>query len=177
MRAYLMEAWGDSWKHKEPCRQTKIWLPTPDPRKGRLLIKLKRLTLGTVTRWITGHNFLRRHQHLLTPESYSTPTCRLCKAADETSSHLSLECPILDDTRLKFLRHRRPKLPPNWETHQLVNFLDFIAQPMEDTTPDPKTLTVYNTINATRTIPLDPLEVPPESPLNSSEDSTNSLPL
>ncbi len=73
MRSYLMEAWEDSWKTQEPCRQTKIWLPKPNPKKGPLLIKLKRLTFGTVTRWITVHNFLRRHQHFHDPETFSTP--------------------------------------------------------------------------------------------------------
>ena len=174
MRSYLMDTWEKDWTDREPCRQTKIWFPKPHPRKGRVMIKLKRLTLGTVTRWITGHNFLRRHQNLLEPDVYATPTCRLCHSQEETSSHLLLECPVLDDTRLKFFHHRRPKPPFPWEVHQLVDFLDFFAETMEDTSPEPKILQIFHTIHAKRDILLEPLEIPPDpSDLDSDATSSN----
>ncbi len=169
MRAYLMESWEEAWRLKEPCRQTKIWLPKPNPHKGKIMVKLKRLTLGTVTRWITGHNFLRRHQHLLDPTNYRSPTCRLCYHEDETSSHLLLNCPTLDATRLRFFRQRRPKPPFPWEVHQLVDFLEFLAEKMEDTNPVSQVLDIHVTTTSTRQILLDPLEAS-----ESSSDSVES---
>ena len=159
LRNHLLDAWSDAWIHREPCRQTKIWFPQPDLRKSHIIMSLDRITLGKVIRWITGHNFLRRHQNLLEPDIFTSSTCRLCFDDDETSSHLLLHCPILDITRNKITHQRRPQAPYVWNPRRLTQFIDLIADGMEDAVSDTPTARYYthNNILITPTIaPMGP---------------------
>lgn len=158
LRIHLMDAWEESWIHREPCRQTKIWFPSPDLAKSQLIMTHDRITLGKLIRWLTGHNFLRRHQHLINPDTYESAKCRLCYTSDETAAHLLLECPILNSTRNHFLHHRRPQPPIKWDVPSLKNFIDYIADTMEDQSNQPPDLEVRNDNKTTTLISLDPVE-------------------
>ena len=74
---HYTEVWSKRWVNLKQCRQTKIWFPTPNKLKAKLLIKENRATFSVVVRWITGHNFLKRHNAIIEPEPHD-PKCRFC---------------------------------------------------------------------------------------------------
>jgi len=70
--------------------------------------------LGLLTRWITGHCFLARHQSLIHPEI--DPNCTLCEHGEETPWHLFRECPH------PMVHNQLP--PDSWETDELLRLIN-----------------------------------------------------
>jgi len=68
---------------------------------------LNRNDFGLITRWITGHYFLARHEALLNNED---PTCHKCFLDEQTPWHLLTECPAT-------LNFRKSIPPGKWTTH------------------------------------------------------------
>jgi hypothetical protein len=70
--------------------KSKLWLPAPDPKISKEILKLNKSDFGLITRWLTGHCFLARHEALLHNED---TTCHLCFIDEQTPWHLLKECP------------------------------------------------------------------------------------
>ncbi len=131
LRTQSTEDWNELWQADPTCRQTKLWFPEVDYLKARQLLTLPRVELGESLRWITGHNFTRRHQHLLDPARYRTNTCRLCHQEQESPEHLLTDCTVLGPFRRRFLQHETLPKPYQWTTDALRNFLEKVASHME----------------------------------------------
>jgi hypothetical protein len=64
------------------------------------ILRQNRDNFGRAIRWLTGHCFLNRHNHLLHPLEHPSPTCRACGQEQETSSHI-----ICDYEAISFIRY------------------------------------------------------------------------
>ncbi|QQP50806.1 Uncharacterized protein FKW44_011940, partial [Caligus rogercresseyi] len=89
-RRGLYREWASRWTQDSSCRQSKLWLPKPDPNASKRLINLSRESLCIQIQIITGHNFLRYHQSF--SNKFLTRECRFCQQSDETSYHVLAEC-------------------------------------------------------------------------------------
>ncbi len=111
--------WDTYWNGRADCRQTKLWFPTPNPKESKFILKLNRNDFGLITRWLTGHCFLARHESLINNED---PTCNKCFMAHQTPWHLLKECPAT--------RAIRANIPPDhWTTGtilQAIKQMDFL---------------------------------------------------
>jgi len=65
------------------------------------LLSFNRTQSRAVTGFLTGHNTLRRHLHLL--GWLDSPLCRRCGAEEETSAHILYECEALASFRHAYL--------------------------------------------------------------------------
>jgi ribonuclease HI len=123
IRNYLSTKWTERWRSVATARQTKIFFPYPDPQKSKKLLQLDRNAFGLMFRWISGHNYLLRHNNLLDPNNFPNPTCRLCNTDPETSSHLINTCPALSYHRFKTFGTHLNREPPPWTFNQLYDFI------------------------------------------------------
>jgi len=161
----IMDEWKAQWQAHPTCRQTKLFFPEPIPPLSRKILQLKRPEIGRLIRWITGHNFLRRHWHLIDPQTYSSERCRLCNMEPETSLHIIAECMALDFNRLKTLKCDYMNSPYQWKLRQLNNFLAEFADLLEEEGPVGRISILTRTGSRTlylekAAVPLDPLLQP-----------------
>lgn len=124
IRKSMLTQWKLYWQNLPECRQTKIFFPEPAHWKTKFLLNLDRPLLGRILRYCLGHNFLSRHNYLLSYGSTITPNCRFCDEDVETSWHIICQCSSFNDLRMKhFKRHIMNETNPHWEPYQLVGFL------------------------------------------------------
>ena len=135
IRTETSEQWNNEWLFNPACRQTKLWFPEAKPGISRFLLKQTREDLGRLIRWFTGHNFLRRHQNLLDPDSYTSRICRLCYTEPETAEHIVADCVTLDHTRRFFMGTPSLTKPYEWDISKLHAFLAYIGDKLEDSGP------------------------------------------
>jgi hypothetical protein len=64
-------------------------------------IRVNRTQSRVVTGFLTGHNTLRRHLHLL--GLLDSPLCRRCGVEEETSAHMLCECEAFASLRHAYL--------------------------------------------------------------------------
>ena len=131
LKEIITRIWNKRWESRGDCRQTKIFFPKVDLKKSSEITKMSRENISRVIRAITGHDFRRKHEALVTG---STDTqCRFCEDAVESSAHIINDCPRLAGKRLHYLN--RPlgrSVTPDWEPQQLAAFLsDPIISEME----------------------------------------------
>ena len=120
---HYVKLWTKWWSKYKKCRQTKIWFPEPDINKSKKSIKYNRATFSTMVRWVTGHNFLKRHNAIVEPEPHD-PNCRYCGLEPETSSHIITECEVLCHHRSEiFNTHFLNPREPVWRVDRLIAFL------------------------------------------------------
>ena len=114
--------WEERWQKAKEYRQTKIWFPVVDPHKAAKLLDQPRDVYSRLVRWITGHNFLKRHSALLNPDTLST--CRFCELEEETSSHIIAECQVWCHQRQScFQLYFLKVTEPTWKVGNLISFL------------------------------------------------------
>ena len=82
---------------------------------------------GLMVQIITGHNYLRRQQHIIdvaNKEEGEDPTCDLCNDGEQTSQHILGECGALASLRIKHFGTAY-MLPPftDLKKKDLVGFL------------------------------------------------------
>ena len=111
-----MENWTRYWQNRPDCRQTKLWFTKPDPKKSKQILALGREQFGLITRWLTGHTYMARHQSLMHPEI--DPKCFLCQEEDETPWHILTECPATYTLRMKL------KPQEGWEVPEIMNLIN-----------------------------------------------------
>ncbi len=80
---------------------------------------------------LTGHNFLHYHKSLI-DDGETNPMCRLCGQEPESSSHLLLLCPTLEEQRLRYLGAIEITDPTILKPSKLLNFIKILAQTMEN---------------------------------------------
>jgi len=159
LRTHMFQEWGSQWAAHPSCRQTKLWFPAPSSGLSKSIISLPRLEIGRVIRWLTGHNFLRRHSRIVDPMRHASDKCRLCGRDSETSEHIIAECMALDFNRMETLTAAQLTPPYCWSLRQLLKFLAPIADILEDTSDHPPPLTIL-TRTSSRTVILDSIASP-----------------
>jgi len=142
IRDRQQDRWGEEWTAHPTCRQTKLWLPAPNPGLSRAVLLLDRVELGRIIRWLTGHNFLRRHCQIVDPDRYQSDRCRLCRLEPETAAHILADCMALDYNRLADMKETHLVPPYRWSLGRLLRFLDPLADQMEDTEAAARMITV-----------------------------------
>jgi ribonuclease HI len=131
----VTKQWNEQWRKRKDYRQTKKWFPQRSPAKSAELLKLNRTLYSRVVRWITGHNFLKRHMSLCQgKDEYISPYCRLCKLKRETSGHLLTTCEAARPQRHKYFgAHVLDSQAPTWTPSQMMSFLQYETfQHLED---------------------------------------------
>ena len=113
--------WKVMWEISPSCRQSKMWFPNgPRPGFAFEVLHLPRVVCSQVIHFVTGHNFLRRHQAIIEFAELSQlekheglgqdgdfheamepiAACSLCGEKEESSFHIMSECPMLIDARI-----------------------------------------------------------------------------
>ena len=95
IRKFSISNWKQYWSSRPDCRQTKLWLPEPNFKHSKDILILSRTELGLLTRWITGHCYLARHQSLI---HFNSPECNLCQQGKKPHGISSGSAPILSPT-------------------------------------------------------------------------------
>ena len=103
-----LRAHRKTWRRKTTgagatCRQTKMFLPEPDPGYWKKLQKFNRKNLKILTQMITGHSVLKYHLWKMKIEP--DPMCEQCQDGDETVEHFICECEAFGFTRQHTFGH------------------------------------------------------------------------
>ena len=80
--------WNSKWTENAAYRQTKLFYPVINPKKSKEVLKQNRKELSKYVRFITGHNFLNRHNLLVNPALDTSKLCRNCGEEEETGDHI-----------------------------------------------------------------------------------------
>jgi hypothetical protein len=119
--------WAELWLANEHCRQSKLFLHTPDPKIWQDIKHQPHQKTSRTVRFITGHCFMNRHNTLIdygyTALDEMIAQCCLCEEEEETTEHLVTECPVLNQARLDNLYAWQLDKPPPWGLG-LLNFLN-----------------------------------------------------
>jgi len=172
LRREMIASWEEEWAAHQSCRQTKLWCPTPNESLSRNILGLNREEIGRIIRWLTGHNFLRRHANIINPIHYSNPKCRLCGMDEETSSHILTDCMALDFERFQLMKSGHLPHPYRWKLKQVSNFLEKFGDLLEDDTDLHRPISIL-TRSSSRMFILDPIAVPGLRDLDDSETDTS----
>ena len=85
------------------------------------MLKYSRAYVQLMTRAITGHNFLSKHQNRIGQPV--APECRLCEEAPETFIHLITESPRLEQQRQAIFLDKVPNGTLNWNIGKIKKFI------------------------------------------------------
>lgn len=107
------------WSSIDSCRQSKLAMPNIDKKLTTRLLRLNRRNLRIMVGTITGHCSLNKHFYTIGVTD--SPLCRACMEAEETVSHVLLDCVELKEIRAQFLG--RPVTVAN----TLLNLQDLIC--------------------------------------------------
>ena len=116
----VMEEWNTRWQDDPQYVHTKFFLPTVSIKNAHSMLKYSRAYVQLLTRAITGHNFLSKHQNRIGQPV--APECRLCEEAPETFIHLITECPRLDQHRQDIFLDNVPDGTLNWKMGKIKKF-------------------------------------------------------
>ena len=115
------QLWKIMWNMTPSCRQSKDWFPDgPRPRFAFEILHLPRPICSQVIHFVSGHNFLRRHQALIDSEELRRleqfeglgededfhaamepiAVCSLCGTDEESSYHIMTVCSKLMHIRM-----------------------------------------------------------------------------
>ena len=127
IRRLMHMEWEREWQQWIPCKQTRLFYPTLRPEKAWEMVNSVRPIYSLLVQFETGHNFMRRHQHVIDSANGiqgTSATCRLCDTGEETSCHIISQCTELCDIRMKYF-NRKYLNPPylNLDKSALLGFL------------------------------------------------------
>lgn len=91
--------WTKQWRELTTCRQTKLFVPIPDPNLAKTILTYTRKELGYLIQVFTGHACLKYHLHKMGITKDSI--CRLCLEEEESSYHVVYQCPALENVRAR----------------------------------------------------------------------------
>ena len=101
IRERQLQDWNQKWISDPECRQTKLFYPEINRKESYKALKMNRKNISVYVRYVTGHNFLNRHNNLVDPSRYPTKLCRFCGEEEETSEHILTLC-----QRFSFIRYQ-----------------------------------------------------------------------
>ena len=113
--------WNSVWTMRSDCRQTKHWFPTIDKNKSLGLLGNNRENYSRLVQFITGHNYMRRHEALVNHNDENE--CRLCWEDEESSFHIIAECPAIARARHQVFGAPFLRPPLIWSIRQITSFL------------------------------------------------------
>jgi ribonuclease HI len=152
-KEFVCQLWKERWKAQPQARQTKIFFSEPNEKLSRSILKLSRQTYGEIFRWISGHNFLKRHRSLLEPLIYPDSTCRACLEEEETSSHLIMQCPAFGQARHGiFGQHLLPEIT-EWTVSQLWRMIGVTRRLCPEFLPEQVEIQVVPDVGAEESVP------------------------
>ena len=93
----MLSIWNKVWTSSSDYRQTKLWFPEIQVHRSENLMKLNREEFGKAVQTISGHSYLRYHQHFWDPNI--PMQCRFCEAPREETHHIIQECPYFNKAR------------------------------------------------------------------------------
>jgi ribonuclease HI len=128
IKHYIYIKWNQYWWNLDQCRQTKIFFPDVGGLKAKKLYFSSKTNFSLLVRWITGHNFLKRHNMIVNDPNTFDVWCRLCELEPETSSHIITTCPSLWMHRWVTLGW--PYLDPVFPEWSPGNLIKFIKLPL-----------------------------------------------
>ena len=129
LRLRTDDLWDFLWKSIPPpntCRQTKQWFPYPQAGKSFNLVKLARQKFGIMVQFVTGHNFLNRHEFIVRGQvdEEADPMCHMCDYNySQTTAHIIGECPALVGPRLEVFGLHTMEPPFNFPIRAIIKFL------------------------------------------------------
>ena len=83
------------------CRQTRMFLPDPNPRLWKKIRKYNIKKIKILTQMITGHSTLQRHLEVM--KIIPDGTCEQCLDEDETVQHFICDCEAFHSLRREIL--------------------------------------------------------------------------
>ena len=87
IRKWCHEEHSQEWRERSDCRQTKLFMPTPNAGKNKKFLKQTTNQAHTLIGLMTGHNNLQYHRYKMNLEE--DPTCQMCLEAE----HFLTSCP------------------------------------------------------------------------------------
>ena len=87
LRQQTRKLWNKMWQNNHPCRQTKHFFPTIDKRRAASLTMSCRLHFSAIVQFVTGHNFLKRHEALVFAAQAEMDEGEADDALDKTCSY------------------------------------------------------------------------------------------
>jgi ribonuclease HI len=131
-KQYIYQEWTNRWNGINEARQTKIFFSQPNAKISKKLLTYDKQTCAKIYRWISGHSFHRYHNHLIAPDTFNNPSCRICGYDKEETSHLFAYCPGLAQLRMKICG--QPILPEifKWTPIQLLAMINEIDKVCPD---------------------------------------------
>ena len=135
-RAHL-DRWRTEWdtyRHVENHgRQSHNFFPTLRPKFAFGIVNSARATYSLLAQFMTGHNYMRRHQHLIitnqknyVPDPRDTPICSFCGQGEETSEHIIGECGHFNQIRFKHFGSYQ--LQPPFTSLKKVSIVSFLRE-------------------------------------------------
>ena len=85
------------------------------------MLKHSRSAVQLLTRAITGHNFLAKHQNRIGEPV--APECRLCEEEYETFIHLVTSCPRLRLSRIEHLGIDNLEQDEGWKIRDILKYI------------------------------------------------------
>ena len=116
-----MGMWTKRWENRKDARQTGIFFNKPNLKKSTEITSLSKEQIGQVVRALTGHFFRRRHNALVNNDDNNL--CSMCQEAEETPSHLILDCSSITHLRAYTFRSYLADIRQHWRAKDLVAFL------------------------------------------------------
>ena len=119
MKSHIKEITRKTWQTEwetltsaplPTCRQSKAFIPKPNPNIWKDLKSRNQSTVSRTIRFLTGHGFMRRHKHVIENRQKNDPydkydydpeaECSLCQDGQpEYPIHLITDCPVLRNER------------------------------------------------------------------------------
>ena len=113
--------WNTRWTNSSEYKHTKFFYPEVNTHKAKHLLKHSRGTVQLITRAITGHNFLSKHQNRI--GEAVAPECRLCEEEFETFIHLVTNCPRLRQSRIEHLGIDNLEQDNGWKIRDILKYI------------------------------------------------------
>lgn len=119
----LHARWEEYWDQLPSCRHSKIFMVKINRKRWENLLTLPKNSLRVVTGFITGHCKLGLHLSKL--KITTEDLCRFCQDAEETPSHLMLECHAVARHRWETLGFNNPtcKQIQDLKPQEILTFL------------------------------------------------------
>ena len=120
--------WEPEWQRETwETRQTRMFYPYLRPKHSWEMLNQARPIYSVLVQLETGHNYMKRHEHIIAKNNGirgTDPICSLCGEGEESSAHILAECTALKYNRLKYFNCMWFQPPyVNLDMKSVINFL------------------------------------------------------